>query len=109
MALHPPPSNLPPGMSAARPSDSTKYYVIAPSQKQFLLWVKLEKKNLQSCNYIGVIAGMHGMGFESPEVELVIINGGHIGKGEEFFQEACRLISRYCVDKRKGDCIRVEL
>lgn len=97
-------SGLPEGMSASRPVDRTKYYVIAPSQGYFTRWVKKTGKNLQSCNYIGTIEGMYGLSFESPEVELVILAAAHHDKGEEFYQEACRLISRYCLDKRVRDC-----
>lgn len=100
---------MPPGMTASRPPDMTKYYVIAPTQVQFAMWVKKHKHNLQHCNYIGTSAGMKGLGFHNPEIELVIVNDGHRGKGEEFYQDACALVSRYCIDKRKHDCKREEV
>lgn len=97
-------TTLPEGMSASKPADLTKYYVIAEGQQQFLRWVKNEGKNLQSCNYIGVIAGMQGLSFSSPDIQLVILNNAHRAKGNEFYEEACRLISRYCLEKHVRDC-----
>lgn len=95
-------------MTASAPQNSIKYYVLARSQQDFLVWVKGlgGKVKLQDCNYIGTIAGMQGLCFASPEVELVALSGYFEGKGEEFLQEACRMISRYCLDKRLHDCKR---
>lgn len=108
MAIRPPQINMPPGMTASAPQNSIKYYVLARSQQDFLVWVKgLDGKvKLQDCNYIGTIAGMQGLCFASPEVELVALPKYFEGKGDEFFQEAARLISKYCLDKRVHDCTR---
>lgn len=100
------PHGLKEGMSVTRPADSRRYYVIAGNGLEFARWVKLRGKNLQACIYLGTVEGMKGLSFANPEIELVVVGAGWKEKGEAFWEAAHALISRYCLDKRKHDCLR---
>lgn len=84
--------------------------MLARSEREFVQWVRLRKKNLQACTYCGTAESMRGVGFSNPEVELVAVGKGRSdwaeGKGQDFWEAGSVLIGKYCIEKRKNDCIR---
>lgn len=75
-------------------------YVVARNNEHFIEYMRQTGKKLQDCKSVVMPEQCKGIGFTSPVDELVVLSNWW-RKGEtEWNDEVCRLIARYCRDKR---------
>lgn len=100
-------------VAAARAKDplrslTVRTYVVSCSTEQFVEYMRQTGKKLQDCKSLTMPEQCRGIDFTSPLNELVVLNEWWRKGESEWNDEVCRLVARYCRDKRVHEAPRYE-